>query len=242
MFESLFTVENLIAFLMLTSLEVVLGIDNLVVIAILSGKLPPGQRERAQRVGLLAAMGVRIALLLSIAWIMRLTEPLFELFGHAFSWRDLILIAGGLVLIGKSTHEIHDKIEGPEKTSSPKKLRAAFGAVIVQIALLDIIFSLDSVITAVGVAESIPVMVAAIVVAILVMMAGAKTISSVIERHPTLKVLALAFLILIGVMLTAEGLGKHIEKGYIYFAMAFSLIVELINIRVRGVRAEAAAQ
>jgi predicted tellurium resistance membrane protein TerC len=233
-FENLFTPENLIALLTLTSLEIVLGIDNLVVIAILSGNLEPEKRPMARRLGLLAAMGMRILLLLSIVWIMRLTAPLFTVWGHTFSGKDLILIAGGLFLIAKSTHEIHEKIEHiPDLSKDAGKRLVTLRAVVLQIMIFDIIFSLDSVITAVGMAESIVVMITAIIIAIVIMIIFANTVSDFVERNPTIKILALSFLILIGVMLTAEGLGRHIEKGYIYFAMAFSLVVELLNMRVR---------
>jgi len=230
----LLTAEALIAFLTLTALEIVLGIDNIVFIAILVQRLPESVRERARRIGLLGAMGIRILLLLSIAWIMRLTTPLFAVFGHPVSARDLILIVGGLFLIGKATLEIHDKLETPteKEGKSAGKAAASFGGIISQIMVLDIVFSLDSVITAVGMARHIAIMVAAVVAAVGVMMLFARAVSNFIERHPTLKMLALSFLLLIGVVLVADGLGKHIEKEYIYFAMAFSLGVELLNLRV----------
>lgn len=235
----LFTAENAVALLTLTSLEIVLGIDNIVFISILCGKLPPEQQDRGRRLGLFLAMGMRIALLLSINWVMRLIEPLFEVVDHPFSGRDLILLGGGLFLLAKATWEIHDKLEGA--VSEEKKGRRAgrytsFAAVLTQIALLDLVFSLDSVITAVGMARAIEIMVAAVVIAVLVMMAFAGVISRFVERHPTLKMLALAFLILIGAMLVLEGFGTHVEKGYIYFAMAFSLAVEMLNMRLRKVR------
>jgi predicted tellurium resistance membrane protein TerC len=230
----LLTAEAFIAFLTLTALEIVLGIDNIVFIAILVQRLPESIRERARRIGLLAAMGMRILLLLSIAWIMRLTTPLFAVFSHEVSARDLILIVGGLFLIGKATLEIHDKLETPgeKEGKSAGKAAVSFGSIISQIMVLDIVFSLDSVITAVGMARHIAIMIAAVVVAVGVMMLFARAVSNFIERHPTLKMLALSFLLLIGVVLVAEGLGKHIEKEYIYFAMAFSLGVELLNLRV----------
>ena len=224
--------EGWIALLTLTVLEIVLGIDNVVFISILAGKLPEDQRRRARRVGLSLAMFMRIGLLLSITWIMRLTTPLFTVVGQAISGRDLILIVGGLFLIAKSTHEIHDKLEGEERHASGRVV-ASFGAVIVQILLLDIVFSLDSVITAVGMAEDIAVMVLAVVVAIGVMLVSATAISEFVERHPTVKMLALSFLLLIGVSLIGEGLDQHIPKGYIYFAMSFAVFVEMINLRVR---------
>ena len=231
--EALFTAENLVAFLTLASLEIVLGIDNIVFISILTGKLPERDRPRARTIGLGLAMGMRIALLLAISWVMGLTEPLFQITGTTISGRDLILFVGGLFLVGKATFEIHERLEGATHGGQARKA-ASFGMILVQIALLDMVFSLDSVITAVGMAKSIPVMVAAVIVAVLVMMAFSGAVSGFIERHPTMKILALAFLILIGVMLITEAFGKHIEKGYIYFAMAFSLLVELINMRLRA--------
>lgn len=221
------------AFITLTALEIVLGIDNIIFITILANRLPEAQRERARRYGLLLAMGTRILLLLSLTWVMRLTEPLFEIIGHAVSGRDLILLFGGLFLIAKSTVEIHAALEGPEEHKVGNAAKAGFLGVIVQIGILDIIFSLDSVITAVGLAEQVPVMVAAIVVAVLVMMWSAGPVGAFVERHPTIKMLALSFLILIGVALVGEGVGFHIPKGYIYFAMAFSLAVEMLNMRLR---------
>jgi len=227
------------AFLTLTALEIVLGIDNIIFITILANRLPLAQRDRARRFGLLLAMGTRILLLLSLAWVMRLTEPLFALLDHAVSGRDLILFFGGLFLIAKSTVEIHSSLEGPEEHTVTTAAKVGFLSVIVQIGILDIIFSLDSVITAVGLAEQVAVMIAAIVVAVLVMMWAAGPIGGFVERHPTIKMLALSFLILIGVALVGEGLGFHIPKGYIYFAMAFSLVVEMLNMRMRRKRAAA---
>ena len=230
----LFTLENLIALLTLTMLEIVLGIDNIVFIVILTGKLDPAKQPKARRLGLFAAMIMRILLLLGITWIMRLTQPLFQVLGHAFSGRDLILLAGGLFLIGKSTYEIHDKLEAESKPhTGTGRTAASFGGAIFQIMLIDIVFSLDSVITAVGMANHVAIMIVAIVVAVAVMFAFVNAVSDFIERHPTFKMLALSFLLLVGVMLFAEGLGKHIAKGYIYFAMAFSLLVEILNIRIR---------
>ncbi len=231
--DAFFTSDNLIALLTLTALEVVLGVDNVIFISILAGKLPPGDQARARRVGLMAAMIMRILLLFSLAWIVRLTEPLFHVVGRAISGRDLILLGGGLFLIGKATVEIHEKLEGVEGERSAR-VAPSFGAVIAQIMVLDIVFSLDSVITAVGMAESIAVMVVAVVLAVAIMMVSAGSVSAFVQRHPTVKVLALSFLILIGVSLVGEGLGHHIPKGYIYFAMAFSVFVEMINLRVRG--------
>ena len=225
--------EGWIALTTLTVLEIVLGIDNIVFISILAGKLPKADRGRARRVGLSLAMFIRIALLLSITWVMGLTAPLFTAVGQEISGRDIILIVGGLFLLGKSTIEIHDKLEGSEGRGSAKAL-ASFAAVIVQILLLDIVFSLDSVITAVGMAEDVAVMILAVVIAVVVMLFSAGAISDFVDRHPTVKILALSFLLLIGVSLMAEGFDQHIPKGYIYFAMAFSVFVEMINLRVRA--------
>jgi predicted tellurium resistance membrane protein TerC len=231
--ESIFTSENLIALVTLSALEVVLGIDNIVFISILTAKLPEPKRPAARRLGLLVALGTRVLLLLTLTWVMGLTTVLFSVRGHAVSGRDLILLIGGLFLIGKATMEVHDKLEGAERHESGKARAPSFGSIIAQIAVIDIVFSLDSVITAVGMAKAVWVMIVAVVVAIFVMMAFAGSISGFIERHPTIKILALAFMIMIGVMLVVEGLGRHIERGYIYFAMAFSLGVEMLNIRVR---------
>ncbi len=229
----LFTAENLIALLTLTALEIVLGIDNIVFIAIISAKLPQHLRPRARRIGLAAAMIMRILLLLTLNWIMKLTAPLFAVFGYEFSGRDLILLVGGLFLLGKATYEIHDKLEVAGSKENKAAAYAGFASIIVQIMILDMVFSLDSVITAVGMADHISVMVTAVVISVGVMMAFANSISEFIEKHPTLKMLALSFLILIGVMLVLEGMGTHIEKGYIYFAMGFSLSVEMLNLRMR---------
>ncbi len=234
----LLTTESLIALLTLASLEIVLGIDNIVFISILVAKLPVADQPRARRIGLLLAMGMRIALLLAISWVMGLTKPLFSLVGHAFAGRDLILLLGGLFLVGKATWEIHDKLEGADhgaNGSAPAKV--AFGAILLQIVMLDIVFSLDSVITAVGMARHVEIMIAAVMVAVGVMLVFAGTISAFIERHPTMKMLALSFLLLIGVILIADGFGQHVSKGYIYFAMAFSLFVEVLNIRIRRAKA-----
>jgi predicted tellurium resistance membrane protein TerC len=232
MFDAFLTADGLIALATLTFLEVILGVDNVIFISILAGKLHADQQERARRLGLLAAMGMRILLLLSLAWIIRLTAPLFTVIGQEISGRDLILLGGGLFLLGKATLEIHERLEGEEGHSS-SRVHASFGAVIVQIMLLDIVFSLDSVITAVGMAEDLSVMVAAVIIAVGVMMVSAGPISEFVNRHPTVKVLALSFLLLIGVSLIGEGLDMHIPKGYIYFAMGFSVFVEMINLRVR---------
>jgi predicted tellurium resistance membrane protein TerC len=226
--------EGLLALVTLTFLEVILGVDNVIFISILSGKLPHDQQPRARRIGLLAAMLMRILLLLSIAWIIRLTAPFFTVFGRGISGRDLILIGGGLFLLAKATIEIHDRLEG-EQEHGRAPAAPSFAAVIVQIMLLDIVFSLDSVITAVGMADEVSVMVAAVVLAVGIMMFAAEPISGFVNRHPTVKVLALSFLLLIGISLIADGLGVHVPKGYIYFAMGFSVFVEMVNLRVRGV-------
>ena len=223
-----------IALATLTALEIVLGIDNIIFISILTGRLAPEQRAKARVLGLSAAMVSRLALLFSITWVMRLTEPLFTVFGFDVTGRALILIGGGLFLLWKSVHEIHNSLEIAQAEESGKAAAfASFGAVIAQIAVIDIVFSLDSVITAVGMADDLAVMVIAIVVAVGVMLFAAKSIGDFVERHPTIKVLALSFLVLVGMVLIAEGLGRHIPKGYVYFAMAFSVAVEMINIRMR---------
>ena len=229
-------IEIWIALLTLTSLEIVLGIDNIVFISILASKLPAKEQPRARQVGLGLAMFMRSGLLLSIAWIIKLTAPLFTILSQEISGRDIILIAGGLFLLGKSTYEIHDNLEGKEGDSS-NKVKSTFSGVIVQIMLLDIVFSLDSVITAVGMVDSVAVMIAAIVIAVVVMMLSVNSISDFVDKHPTIKILALSFLLLIGVSLIAEGLDQHIPKGYIYFAMGFSVFVEMLNMRLsdRGV-------
>ncbi len=225
--------EGWIALATLTVLEIVLGIDNIIFISILAGKLPQADRARARKVGLSLAMIIRILLLLSITWVMGLTAPLFAVLGQEISGRDIILIVGGLFLLGKSTLEIHEKLEGVEGHGSTR-VAASFAAVIVQILLLDIVFSLDSVITAVGMADDVAVMILAVIIAVGVMLVSAGTISDFVERHPTVKILALSFLLLIGVSLMAEGFDQHIPKGYIYFAMAFSVFVEMVNLRVRS--------
>ena len=221
-----------IAFGTLTFLEIVLGVDNIIFISILSGKLPAEQQVTARRVGLVGAMLTRVLLLFSLAWIIKLTAPLFTVAGHPISGRDLILILGGLFLIGKSTFEIHDKLEGQEGHAT-RKVAASFASVIVQIMLLDIVFSLDSVITAVGMVDEVWVMIAAVVVSVALMMASAETISAFVHKHPTVKMLALSFLLLIGMSLLLEGFEQHIPKGYIYFAMGFSVFVEMVNLRLR---------
>ncbi len=252
----LFTVENGIALITLTAMEIVLGIDNIVFIAILTGKLPKEQQATARRIGLFLAMFARIALLLSITWVMSLTKPLFEVpwFAHeehvtgadgviqliektslAISGKDLVLLIGGLFLIFKATKEIHHKIEGAAESAGGRQVKAAasFKSVITQIVLIDIVFSLDSVITAVGMAQSIAVMVAAVVIAVAVMLIFAGQVSAFVEKHPTVKMLALSFLLLIGIMLVADGVHQHIPRGYIYFAMAFSLGVEMLNLKTQ---------
>lgn len=232
--EWLSTPETWVAFLTLTVLEIVLGIDNIIFISILVGRLPREQQPRARFLGLALAMGTRILLLLSITWVMRLTTVLFTVFDHGVSGRDLILFFGGLFLLFKSTLEIWHSLEGEaEDEHEGGKAKAGMVGVVLQIAVIDIIFSLDSVITAVGLVQNVPVMIAAIVVAVLVMMAASGTISDFIEKHPSLKVLALSFLIVVGTLLVAESFGVHVPKGYVYFAMAFSLAVEALNIRMR---------
>jgi predicted tellurium resistance membrane protein TerC len=233
--DAFLTTEGLIALLTLTAMEIVLGIDNVVFIAILVGRLPHEQQGLARRLGLVLALGMRIGLLFAITWVMGLTRPLFGVLGRGVSGRDLILLAGGLFLIFKATWEIHDKLEvvHVEGRSSG---RGAFASTILQIVLLDIVFSLDSVITAVGMANQLAIMIAAMVLAMLVMLWAAGPVSVFVERRPSVKILALAFLLLIGVMLVAEGMGSHVDKGYIYFAMAFSLFVEMLNLRYRKKR------
>ena len=221
-----------IALVTLTALEIVLGIDNIIFISVLTGRLPEDQRQRGRLIGLAMAMLMRIVLLLFLAWIVRLTAPLFAALGNEISGRDLILIVGGLFLLAKSTHEIHHNLEGVEKGDSIA-VQATFASVLVQITLLDIVFSLDSVITAVGMADHIPVMVIAIVLAVCFMMVFAKPIGDFVEQHPTVKMLALSFLLLVGMALVADGLDFHIPKGYIYFAMGFSVFVEMLNLKMR---------
>lgn len=232
--DFLATPEAWIALLTLTALEIVLGIDNLVFISILAAKLPKEQQHRAERIGLGLAMFMRIGLLLSINWIIGLTAPLFSVSGFTVSGRDLILLAGGLFLIAKSTFEIHDKLEGEEEHKAAKSNGVTFSGVVIQILLLDAVFSIDSVITAVGMADSIYVMIAAVVIAVITMMLTVSFISDFVQRHPTIKILALSFLILIGFSLVVEGLHQHIPKGYIYFAMGFSIFVEFLNLRLRS--------
>jgi len=228
--------EAWIALLSLTALEIVLGVDNIIFISILVGRLPAGQRDRARLIGLVLAMLMRIALLLSLAWMMRLTDPLLSVASHEVSARDLILISGGLFLLAKAVMEIHNALEGAAEGIRDAPRTAGFVATLAQIAVIDIVFSLDSVITAVGMVSDIPVMVLAIVVAVAVMMVAARPIGEFVDTHPTIKMLALAFLILVGVALIGEGFELHIPKGYIYFAMAFSVAVEMLNLRLRKAR------
>ncbi len=239
MFEWIYSPEAWVALTTLTALEIVLGIDNIIFISVLVGRLPEHQRNSARIIGLSLAMISRLLLLFSLAWMMRLTEPLFTVLEHEISGRDLILIAGGLFLLWKSTQEIWESLEGAEDTGADKPgAVASYGMILVQIAIIDIVFSLDSVITAVGMVDDIPVMVIAIVIAVAVMMFAAKPIGEFVDRHPSIKMLALSFLILVGVVLLGEGLDLHVPKGYVYFAMAFAFAVEIINIRMRKKRAE----
>ncbi|MGR0482213.1 MAG: TerC family protein [Candidatus Electronema sp. V4] len=227
-----------IAFLTLVLLELVLGVDNVIFISILAGKLPANEQARARTTGIMLAIGTRILLLLSLSWIIGLTEPIFSVLGYAISGRDIILIVGGLFLIGKSTHEIHEKLEGEEEhvaSNGQKRNGPSFASVIIQILLLDVVFSLDSVITAVGMVDQLSVMIAAVVVSACAMVFLAGTISDFVNRHPTVKMLALSFLLLIGFTLIVEGLHQHIPKGYIYFAMAFSVFVEMLNLRLKKI-------
>jgi predicted tellurium resistance membrane protein TerC len=231
--EWIWNPEIWIALVTLTALEIVLGIDNVIFISILSGKLPKAQQARGRQVGLALAMLTRIALLVSLAWMIRLTAPLITVLGQPISGRDMILLLGGAFLIAKSTYEIHDKLEGAEHETAVRG-HPSFRAVVIQIMIIDIVFSLDSVITAVGMVQQVPVMIAAVVIAVIIMMVFAGAVSDFVERHPTVKMLALSFLLLIGVALIADGLGVHIPRGYIYFAMGFSVGVELLNLRIRG--------
>jgi predicted tellurium resistance membrane protein TerC len=226
--------QHWIALVTLTALEIVLGIDNIIFISILTGKLPPHEQGKARRLGLGLAMITRVGLLFSLTWIMRLTDPVFTVMAKEISGRDIILIGGGLFLLGKSTVEIHEKLEGDEPVRAAGRAGVSFAGIIVQVLLLDVVFSLDSVITAVGMTSQLGIMVAAVVIAVIFMMIASGAISGFVHRHPTIKMLALSFLLLIGVSLIAEGLGQHISKGYIYFAMAFSVFVEMLNLRIRG--------
>ena len=230
---ALFSLQSLISLLTLLSLEIILGIDNVIFIAILAGKLPHEEQGKARRLGIAMAVISRIGLLLGITWVMQLTQPLFSIFEYAFSGKQLILLGGGLFLIAKATYEIHDKLEGAEEHGKGASAAKALAGVVLQIMLIDIVFSLDSVITAVGMTPHIELMIIAVIAAAAVMLVFSGPISDFVQKHPTFKMLALAFLILIGVMLVAEGFGQHIDKGYIYFAMAFSLVVEVLNLRLR---------
>ena len=239
MIASFLTADGLLALVTLSAMEIVLGVDNVVFIALLTGRLPARSQVSARRLGLTLALGIRILLLLAITWMMGLTRPLFSAAGQDVSGRDLILFGGGLFLIFKATREIYDKVEAEHAERPRRTARAAFAWVMFQILVLDIVFSLDSVITAVGMANDVPVMVVAMTIAMLVMLVSMGAVSGFVERHPSVKILALAFLLLIGVMLVAEGTGRHVPKGYIYFAMAFSLFVELLNLRYRKQRRRA---
>jgi predicted tellurium resistance membrane protein TerC len=238
--RALFSVENLVSLVSLALMEVVLGIDNIIFVAILSQKVAAGSRKRVRRLGISLALVLRIGLLLTLSWLMGLTKPLFHVLGHAFSGRDLVLLVGGLFLMAKATMEIHERMEqaehetGGERPAPAAEGSAGFAATLVQILLLDIVFSLDSVITAVGMARAVPIMIAAMVIAVGVMLVFADTISEFIGRHQNMKVLALSFLLLIGFLLVADAFGHHIDKGYIYFAMAFALAIELVNMRARN--------
>jgi predicted tellurium resistance membrane protein TerC len=231
--DAFLTSEGLLALVTLTFLEIILGVDNVIFISILAGKLPPPEQAKARRLGLAAAMVMRILLLLSIAAIVRLTAPLFTVLGQEVSGRDLILIVGGLFLLGKATLEIHERLEG-EAEHGGGRAAPSLAGVITQIMALDIVFSIDSVITAVGMANDVSIMIAAVVLSVVIMMVSAGAVSAFVGRHPTVKVLALSFLLLIGLSLVADGLGLHIPKGYIYFAMGFSVFVEMINLKIRG--------
>ena len=231
--DAFLTADGLVALATLSALEIVLGVDNVVFIAILTARLPARQQVLARRVGLTLALGIRIGLLFAISWMMSLTRPFFSVLGHDFTGRDLILIGGGLFLVGKATWEIYDKLEVEHVERERAGGRGRFASVLVQILLLDIVFSLDSVITAVGMANAVSIMVAAMVIAMLVMLVSMGAVAGFVERHPSVKILALSFLLLIGVVLVADGMGQHMSKAYIYVAMAFSLFVELLNLRYR---------
>ncbi|WP_419786223.1 TerC family protein [Pseudodesulfovibrio sp.] len=236
MLEGLWTIENLIALITLAGLEIVLGIDNIVFVVVVTNKLPETSRATARRLGIGLAMITRIALLLAISAIMGLTAPLFILWGHVVSGRDVVLLAGGLFLLAKATHEIHDKLEEPGREATGIKAVHSMIGVVIQIMLLDVVFSLDSVITAVGMAQHLTVMVAAIVIAVGVMLLFSGPVSTFVSDHPTVQMLAFSFLLLVGIFLMAEGMHKHIDRGYIYFAMAFSLFVEFLNLRMKKLR------
>ena len=238
--EALLSLDGLLALVSLTAMEIVLGIDNVVFVAILVGRLPEAERERIRRLGIGLALGLRLVLLFALTWLMGLTEPLFSAGPWSPSGRDLILLAGGLFLMGKSANEIYEKVEGPAEEHAPGKAGRPGAAmtVLAQILAIDVVFSLDSVITAVGMAQHLSIMVCAMVIAVGVMLLSARAVGDFVERHPSMKILALSFLLLIGVLLVAESLGQHVSKGYVYFAMAFSLLVELINMRLRKKRAQ----
>ena len=238
MFEWLASPEAWIALATLATLEIVLGIDNIIFISILVGRLPEKQRDLARTLGISLAMVARLILLFSISWVMGLTEPWFSVLEREFSGRDLILIGGGLFLLAKATHEIHNSLEGVSRHESKSPVAASFGGVLIQIGALDIIFSLDSVITAVGLSDHVSIMAIAIVLSVVVMLVAAKPIGDFVDKHPTIKILALSFLILVGVTLMVEGFDVHVPKGYIYFAMAFSVTVEMLNLRMRKNQAE----
>jgi predicted tellurium resistance membrane protein TerC len=240
MLDAFTTPAGWISLATLTAMEIVLGIDNVVFLTILAGRLPPDEQPRARRLGLALALVTRLALLFAITWLMGLTRPLFAILGHEFSGRDLILLVGGLFLLAKATHEIHGQLEVRPEERGPRGGGGSFVSVVAQIALLDVVFSIDSVITAVGMVGDLEIMVAAVVISIGVMLFAAGTVGHFVERHPTLKMLALAFLLLIGVMLVAEGMGQHVPRGYVYFAMAFSVGVEVLNLRARNARTAAA--
>jgi predicted tellurium resistance membrane protein TerC len=241
MLELVSSPDAWIALVTLAALEIVLGIDNIVFITILAGKLPREQQVKARRLGLLAALVSRIALLGALSWVIRLTQPLFELFGHPFSGRDLILLGGGLFLIAKATFEIYERVELHESAAGAAAgaKRASMGSILFQIMLLDLVFSLDSVITAVGMVEHLSIMVTAVILAVIVMLIFAGPVGDFVERHPSIKILALSFLVMIGVLLVAEGTGRHLEKGYVYFGMGFALLIELLNMRYRAKHAPA---
>lgn len=229
-----------IALATLTALEIVLGVDNIVFISVIAGRLPEHQRDRARRLGLLMAMGLRVLLLLTITWIMSLDRAIFTILGEPFTWKDMILIVGGLFLLAKATMEIHAQLEGPEVEEGTRVV-TTFSGVLAQIVVVDMVFSVDSVITAVGLVQHVEIMIAAVIIAVSVMMLAAAPVGTFVDRHPTIKMLALSFLMLIGLALVADGLGFHIPKGYIYFAMAFSVTVEMLNLRVRRKRLGAVA-
>lgn len=240
-FDQLLTPGSLVSLLSLTIMEIVLGIDNIIFVAILSQRVPVEQQRKVRRLGLSLALIMRLGLLFTLSWIMGLTKPFITVFSQAISGRDLVMLIGGLFLIFKASHEIYEKLEGEDETQETTHKRGNFGWILAQILALDIVFSLDSVITAVGMAPHVPIMVIAMVVAVIVMLLFAEGISAFIEKHPSLKVLALSFLLTIGLLLTAEAFDQHVSKGYVYFAMAFSLVVELFNIRMRGKRQKAVA-